>query len=218
MEKEKLKGDGVPKGETRVLPPFHGLSVSCHCSVLLEKGREQSLSIEGDQNLLPHIKTDVSKDGALVVSSDVCFRSMMGIRIRLMMTDVTTLSLSGAAKSRNETSFETDFLNLFVNGSGKMNLKIKAKTITTTIAGSGKIDIEGEAENCQLIVSGSGKYDASELSAAEYQVTIKGSGKCRIKVLEKLHAAISGSGKLYYKGNPQVLQSNISGSGRIEKL
>jgi hypothetical protein len=64
-------------------------------------------------------------------------------------------------------------------------------------------------------VKGSGDIDAFELRARDSSVVITGSGNCRISVVDKLRAKITGSGDVLYRGQPHISQS-ITGSGKVK--
>jgi hypothetical protein len=61
---------------------------------------------------------------------------------------------------------------------------------------------------------GSGNIEAINLSSAEAEASINGSGNIEVAATSKLQAQIVGSGNIFYKGNP-TLQKNITGSGMI---
>ncbi|TKC09296.1 GIN domain-containing protein [Pedobacter frigoris] len=89
-----------------------------------------------------------------------------------------------------------------------------------SLSGSGEIDIKDAFpanDSFKVNISGSGEADLEKLEAKKADIDISGSGDAKIKVLENLKARISGSGKIYYLGNP-VIDSKISGSGKVIKL
>jgi len=46
---------------------------------------------------------------------------------------------------------------------------------------------------------------------------VSGSGTARVDVAQKLKARVSGSGDVYYEGDP-VVDGDVSGSGKILKI
>ena len=70
----------------------------------------------------------------------------------------------------------------------------------------------------ELAISGSGRFEGLGLQASSYDVDISGSGSAKISVTEAIYSQISGSGSIHYKGNPQKVRSDVSGSGRVMKL
>lgn len=90
--------------------------------------------------------------------------------------------------------------------------------VTTKLSGSGSITLEGYCQNFESQISGSGKIHGYALVANSANATISGSGDLEIFVNNTLTANISGSGSVRYKGNPPIVNSNISGSGRVTKV
>jgi hypothetical protein len=66
-------------------------------------------------------------------------------------------------------------------------------------------------------ISGSGDVKAFGFDAKKADITISGSGNVEVNVAESLEVVISGSGNILYKGSPAVINSQISGSGKLIK-
>ncbi len=60
-----------------------------------------------------------------------------------------------------------------------------------------------------------GDIDAYDLSSNDADIRISGSGEIKISVKENLIARISGSGNIYYKGDPKKQDIKVSGSGNV---
>jgi hypothetical protein len=56
------------------------------------------------------------------------------------------------------------------------------------------------------------------MEAETYKISISGSGSCRINVTKEIDASVSGSGNITYSGNPDRINHQSSGSGRIKKI
>ncbi|MDR0448614.1 MAG: DUF2807 domain-containing protein, partial [Treponema sp.] len=81
--------------------------------------------------------------------------------------------------------------------------------------GSGKIDINGNSNDMNMKVSGYGVFNGREFETQKSDVTITGSGKLNLWVLEYLKVNNSGVGRIKYRGDPKIEFKN-SGLGRIE--
>jgi hypothetical protein len=66
-------------------------------------------------------------------------------------------------------------------------------------------------------VNGSGDIHAAQITAVNADVDVNGSGKVDVFCTHKLKATIHGSGDINYWGNPTVVETDISGSGRVRK-
>lgn len=76
--------------------------------------------------------------------------------------------------------------------------------------------LSGSAGDFEARITGSGKIEGFGFTAKHATIIIEGSGSAAFTVTDRLHAKITGSGVVYYKGNPSVT-SQIAGSGRVEK-
>ena len=151
-------------------------------------------------------------------------------------SDELKLNVSGSGSLQAEV--ETGEIDANVSGSGSIDLKGKGKSIDTHvsgsgkvslnvvlankasfgISGSGKIEASGSAASVKAVISGSGKVLAANLETSTCDVNLSGSGHVEINVKNSLDAHISGSGSVSYKGNPDHINSNSSGSGKISKM
>ena len=115
--------------------------------------------------------------------------------------------------------------NAKLQGSGNIELAFKETNIVNAvIEGSGKIILRGEAKENNLSIEGSGDIRAFSLPVLKSVANITGSGKIELYATDTdlpskatVKARISGSGKVFVKGNA-VIESNISGSGKIERI
>ena len=82
--------------------------------------------------------------------------------------------------------------------------------------GSGNVKISGfmETDYLELSLMGSCSFYGFSLSARSCQVDITGSGNCEITATNNLDVSIDGSGSVFYKGSPSIID-HISGSGRV---
>lgn len=106
-----------------------------------------------------------------------------------------------------------------VSGSGKVRLDLAVNTQASFgISGSGKIEASGSADRVKTSISGSGGLRGANFETRTCDIRIAGSGDVEIGVSEELDANITGSGSVAYRGNPNKVHSNSSGSGRVRKL
>ena len=80
-----IVGSGVAKREARDVGPFSGVDVSATLEASVTIGAETSVTIEGDDNLVPLIKTEV-RDGRLVANYEPghSFRTKQSPRLTIV--------------------------------------------------------------------------------------------------------------------------------------
>jgi hypothetical protein len=93
-----------------------------------------------------------------------------------------------------------------------------AKSLNAVMSGSGRINVAGGAVGeFSLSQSGSGDFKAAEMTAHAVSIRKSGSGQSHVGRIESLEVKASGSGNVYYSGNPQIASISTSGSSRIIK-
>ena len=220
---KKIKGNGNVVTIERSTADYDAIAVAGWFDVELVDGQEGQLKIRGEENLLEYIKTEV-KDNKLVikVKNGVNLRPSSwgedgGIYVTVPVEEVSSVSLSGSGDVITKTVLKTDDFKTSMSGSGDIDLQIEAETIKASLSGSGDIKLSGQAGSFEVKVSGSGDIKAYELSANKVEATISGSADVRVTANEMLYARVSGSGDIYYRGNPTKIDSKASGSGEISK-
>ena len=209
--------ESIAQKQKRQVGNFDKISLGIAADLYLTQGSLTSLELEGDTDDLEDIVTEVKNDELLIrYKNDRSWRfGRDRVTIYLTMQDIASVSLGGSGKIIGENSIEADNLSLSVSGSGRIELKIEADDLEQKISGSGSISISGEADRAEISISGSGNLEALDLEVDDCVVRISGSGRCKISVGDSLEANISGSGSVYYKGDPDRLISNVSGSGKV---
>jgi hypothetical protein len=178
--------------------------------------------IEAPADKLDEIETEI-EGGNLVIkekSSWKNWKSWGGKKIKVYITAPTIdyLVVSGSGSIEGQNTIRSQDMYVAVSGSGDMDIDVRATNLEGRISGSGNLDLKGNTEDFDVRISGSGNVDAEDLSTANCEVRISGSGNCRVEVTNSLDSRVSGSGNVYYKGNPDKVNNSSSGSGSIRKI
>jgi hypothetical protein len=161
-------------------------------------------TLEGDGKFKAgNLDLDVSGSGSLIIDVDASGD------ISADVSGSGDITLKGSCNS-----FDSD-----VSGSGKVDATLQAKGVAAfEVSGSGRISAKGSADLAKASISGSGKVLAADLEVNRCDVSITGSGDVEINVKKELDARITGSGTVSYKGNPDKVNANASGSGKVSKM
>jgi hypothetical protein len=109
-------------------------------------------------------------------------------------------------------------LSVGISGSGDVEASgLQLETCSLKVTGSGDVELNGRTAQLTAIFLGSGDLEAGGLAAVSVNVKNTGSGDMTIHAIDKLEAALAGSGDLRYTGNPAILKVNASGSGEVYK-
>ena len=216
-----ITGNGNVTKETREVSNFTGVSLSGNMNVQLAYGASNSITVEGDENLLSYIETKV-EDGNLVIKSKdkVGFKTKNKLIIYVSLTKLTELRVSGSGNISGTGDFSNDGkTNISVSGSGNINIGINSFNETKiAISGSGNVTLKGSStNNIDATVSGSGNIDCSNFSCNDVFAHVSGSGNIKVFANKSIDARVSGSGNIYYKGSATNINLKSSGSGKIIK-
>jgi hypothetical protein len=217
-----IEGSGNVVTETRTIEPATGVSLAAPIELTIKQGPSVSVTLTGDDNILPHLVTTV-KDGTLSITVDgdgrgfTSFKPTAPIRCDLTLPEMNALEISGSGSARADSLKSKEF-SVAVSGSGEVQIaRLVTEAVSVAVSGSGTIQIGGETGQESVAVSGSGDCDCGELRSAAAEVAVSGSGDVIVWVEKTLEAAVSGSGSVSYYGEPAV-EEQVSGSGEVRRL
>jgi len=189
-----IKGSGVVIKETRDVASFDALALGGSYDIAIKFGDVQSVVLEGDDNILPLIKTDVSQ-GRLKINYIESYSTAQRVKLIITVVKLERLTLSGSARGVIQN--------------------INNEMFALKISGSDKLTLDGNTDQFRVNISGSGKIDAHALNAHDVALHLSGSGKMIVTALEKLDVKVSGSGDVVFYGHPAAVTQSVSGSGAI---
>ena len=215
---KKIKGNGNITSVTRTTSDYNSVSFSGSFDYILVSGKEGEIKIEGEENLLKYIITQV-KNGALSVKTENRINlqpsSNKTIKITVPFEDIDAVSLSGSGDVWNENIISATHFKTAITGSGDVTLEIEATAVDASVTGSGDLILKGKTNSLNASVTGSGDYKGFNLYANDVDVSVTGSGDAKVVCHGHLKARVTGSGDIKYEGNPKTEDSKVAGSGSI---
>ena len=192
---DQVRGSGNLQKEKRQTASFTSISTEGAFDIEVVCQKPQSLEIEGDDNILPLISTEVSNN-VLHVKGLRGYSVSQPIKLKISVPDLAGVSSSGAG-------------NFVVSGLKNEKFEIDAN-------GAPKIRASGETKTLGIDANGAGEIDTHKLRAANVQVDSKGVPSVEVYASEQLKVTISGPARVVYNGNAVVNQT-IHGPGKVEK-
>jgi Putative auto-transporter adhesin, head GIN domain len=190
------QGSGVPATEARHVAAFAAVDLAGANRVAVRVGGKRSVVVHADDNLVKLITTEV-RNGVLVIGNTGSFTTKSPMRVDVTVPTLTTATLSG-----------TGILNLdAVNG----------ERFTARVPGTGVLRVSGTVDRLDATLGGSGDMQLENLVARAARVGVPGSGRLQVHATEMLKATVSGSGAIFYRGNPSSVTQSVTGSGVIIK-
>jgi hypothetical protein len=213
-----VSGSGNVIKETREVGPFRALEVSGSMDVYVSQGSSTTVTLEGEDNILPEIELVTEGDKLEVrFKRNMNIRTHRDVKVYLSAKTLEGVELSGSGDVELSGIFNSSNpVHIGLAGSGDIKGVFNAPEISIDLAGSGDIELKGETRNVNISVAGSGNCNAGALLAETAEVNIAGSGNVDLHASRELKTNIIGSGDVYYKGEPSISSSKI-GSGTVKK-
>ena len=209
-----MVGQGPVVEQALDIEPFQAVKLSLTGNVFITQGNTQQIRIEGQQNIIDNIKTEV-KEGQWTIGFRKIVRRHDKLHIYITVPTLKDVRVSGDGHITTESNFTgIDELFLGISGSGNLQFMAQANTINARVSGSGNIKIQGDAQQSEMRVSGSGDINGKDFKVQDCHIRISGSGNCNAHVVQNLYTRISGSGNVVYDGSPKV-SMRTSGSGSV---
>ena len=217
---KSIKGKGEIIKITRTTSDYDAIRCAGFMDFELVNGKEGNITIEGEKNLLEYIVTEVEHNALIVkVEKGVNLKTSWkkGIKVTIPFEDIDKVSLSGSGDLWNKDQLDTNKLKVNLSGSGDIILKVETDAIVSNVTGSGDITISGETSDLETKVTGSGDFHGFDLNADNTEAYVTGSGDISVVSNKMLKARVTGSGDIEFKGNPDIEDTKVIGSGSISK-
>ena len=215
---KSIKGNGNMATVTRTTNSYDAIKCAGSMDFILVSGTEGNITIEGEDNLLEYIITEV-KDNVLKVSvqkgKNLKSSKNKTIKITIPFKDISKIALAGSGDLWNKDVINATSLNVALAGSGDVVLDVKTTSVEGSVAGSGDLTLKGSTNNLKAKVAGSGDFHGFDLQANNTIVSVAGSGDAKVVSNESIKARVAGTGDIKYKGNPEKKDTKVAGSGSI---
>lgn len=190
-----VEGNGKEKTEVRPVVPFSAINIDGIFDVIIDFQKKTSLSIRGEENILPFVTTQVNEK-TLSISSNKSICPKRSLVVTISVENIDKLTTDGSN-------------DVFIS-------KMKNREFAVYLNGSSDLTASGMTQSFFVKILGNGTVLAKDLQAEEAKVVIDGSGDAVVYASKKLTAEVNGVGDIQYYGNPPNIIRRINGVGDIE--
>lgn len=212
-----LDGNGVLRVEDRFVTEFYGVENQTSFEVEIVSDSNYAVTVYADENLLDEINTRV-RSGNLIIDteSERCLSSENKILVEVHMPVIDHVELTGSGNI-DVYDFLCNRLTVRNSGSGHIDMTdiVSTSEVEITLTGSGDINIWGKALSGEFVLSGSGDLYAQDFRMDRCTAINSGSGDIYCFASDYLNAKVSGSGDIFYSGDPDEIIQVDDGSGSI---
>ena len=227
------KGNGILITEEKNVSSFEKIEVSSSAKVNYHTSPETRVIVTVDENLLKYVKVHVKNNTLHITTKSGGGYIFSEYTVDVYSSDLTEVSISGSGKfdggdkifatnfeisisgsGKFNGTLECDKFSTNISGSGKINGNVECSVFTSKISGSGEVTLYGNTNNLDLKISGSGDFMGSNFITNNADIKVSGSGNVHTWAENYLKVHVSGSGSIYYRGNPKIDFSG-GGSGKL---
>lgn len=214
-----LKKSGTVIEEEVVLEEVEKVFVYDGVQLDLVYGDTQQVIIRGGENLIPNVNFQVNEKLLTITDDNSCdwVRDYEPIVVTIISNRLKEIRSGGYGliKSLNTLSFE----NLWVeskDGSGDFELTVAVERLWVVNNSFSNITISGTANFLSVgHWYNDGRFIGSNLEVNHAAVAQNGVNDIFIHVKEKLSGQLTSRGNIFYFGNPEIIEIDISGTGQL---
>ena len=206
------------KSETRTPGSFNQIENSGSWDVEITKGAKDEIRLETNGFDLSKVITEVDGDRLEIKLEKGNYKNV-DLKVFITVRELESVGNGGSGNMKINSDFGANSFNIGLSGSGNISAKnINAEKLSIGMSGSGNVSIlGGQAESADIGQSGSGDFDGINFTADAVKIGKSGSGTTSIGVNDALTVGASGSGNVYYRGDPEKKSIGVSGSSKVIK-
>ena len=234
-----IKGKGDVVQELLTVDSFTGVKLKGSFDVEVVLGGQQSVTAEGNQNIIDRIIARVNSDGVLELELEKGNYKEFQLKIYVSVPVATYFAITGSGDMSivEDENLTFDDLQLFISGSGNMsgigefrvsntsfaeitgsgnmNFNLNSSLLDVTNSGSGNMIFDIIANEIDADITGSGNLNCTGFAPTQI-LNVSGSGNYKGFFVESQNTTVdlSGSGNAECKVNTQ-LNATLSGSGSV---
>jgi len=182
-------------------------------NVKLIQGEKATVVMTTTKQLHEKIKIRVDNN-VLYIKSKINNLGTDEIKLLVTVKDLEDIKIEGGVFLTSLGFLELKDLNLTVEGSAYINLKLNAEQLRARASGGVNMEFEGKTDSFYAISEGAGNIDADHLESKIVECRVSGVGNASVYATEKLDATVEGLGKIGYRGDPSV-NKQVNGIGMV---
>jgi len=215
---EVVQGNDDPATRTLNLAAFKRVAVRDDVEVVLVQG-DFAVTLEGESNLLEYLQVEQQGD-EITVSRKKGFRlkSNRPLQVLVALPALEAIRMQGAAKLRTKGTLQGETFRLEMSGAPSADLALDYARYDCELEGAPQAVLTGRGGNLNLDMDGAGSFQAEDLESREVYVEGDGAVSIRVHATERLEARLNGACNLRYRGNPEQVQSALSGACTMDKM
>lgn len=178
------------------MPRFDSIRASGAVNLSVVIGKEQSVQVTVDDNLIDLVKTETS-GSTLVISTMQSYSTQLGLQVTVTTPEIKKLNLSGASEASLPGLSEPEF--------------------EIVVSGASNAKISGTADSLSVDSSGASSVKLGELKTNKASVVASGASSVTVNATHSVTANASGASTINILGDPEKVVESKSGASSINR-
>jgi len=216
-----VKGSGHSINEWREVKGITSVNLGTIGELTISLGSEESLRVQGEDNILPYIVTQVAGGELRIeIKPNTNISPTMPVRYDLTVKELESVQNGSVGTIVvTDPGLNADRFTISVNSTGDVTLVgLRANSLEVHVFSVGDVDIiNGLITYQKVILSSTGSYTADSVRSKDAVVEINSTGSATLWVDETLDVTINSTGNVSYYGSPKVT-SKLTSVGKVIPL
>lgn len=202
---KKIKGSGHIITETRETGAFDQVNISGGIDLVLTQGDACPLRIEGDDNLLQYIDTEV-QNHTLIIRRNTRkdLKPSRSLKIYVTVPDLKQIAASAASDVSSTNLWRVEKMEIRLSAAADLNFKIDADELTLSASAASDSKLEGRVNYFKVKASAASDITARKLQAKTADIVASAASSVYVTVTEELSYDLTGASSLTYYGRPRI--------------
>lgn len=200
---------------------FHSIHVEDNIDVELNQYEDQRVLLRAGRNIIPKIKFEVKEQVLYLSNENKCnwVRKFENPKVFISLKDLKNIIQNGSGNITSSHTLKYETFNIDnYDGNGDITLELDVENLKVFSKTFSVITLTGRATNFNLYyIHNFGKFHGEQLHADNVTVSHVGLNTVRVFPLKHLNCSLSENGNLEYYNEPEILESQITGTGQLIK-
>lgn len=214
----EISGSGNVISETRsVTGQFTKVKAGNGIDVVIEQADVVSVVVEADDNLVPHIKTEV-RGNTLEITCD--FNNFMNVaskKVIVKLPKVESLTTDSGAALTTTGSIRSADLDLDAASGSSITGSFEVDDLSADTGSGASMKLEGKAIKFDAASASGSTLDSGELVANDVIAEASSGSSLLVHPMVELKGKASSGGSVKYNTEPQKFSKDESSGGSVSK-
>ena len=200
---------------TQNLGDFNEIKIFNGLSVEIERSENSSIEISGEKTEDIVVKNVNGKLKVTLKFPELFNPDRVNIKI-YYKEDILTLDANEGSAIFSDEDIDQVNLTIKTQEGAYIHVPVEVKYLTVKAVTGGSIRVRGTATNQEVEVTTGGVYEAYDLETEYADVIAASGGNVEVSVSNLLDAKVRFGGNVYYKGDPEKVNSKKVFGGKIK--